>query len=703
MSSTHFMARSLLLIVLFGVPNLAHAQNLRLIDSLKSKLRGNSAGEFEILNNIGFEYRYSYPDSTILYCTRAYEIGKSKNLRKALAKPLSFIGLAKANQGDYAQALDYQNRAAEVALQQQDTFQLAHGYNNVGRIFFDQGDLVRAYSNFVKARDLFEKIDDKSGLAYTHRSLAGVFKSKKDLVKALEHSQKALALRRELGDQRAIASALMELGLVYEEMDSTALALTLFQKTDSIATAIDDRVTKAEIKIGMAEIFCMEGKSNEASALARDVVKIVSETTNQKIFLRARLLMAKCMIESKKTPDLAIPILLQVYESSAKSGNLVFQREAARLLAKVYAELDQLLKAKDFNNVYVILDRTIENADLSKEIERLQFQLLVEKTEKENQALKAQQVQDEALITRQRSQNLLLAIIALFVAVFAVLAWRLSQRRKIINQKLEDQNIHILAQREEIAKQNEILSRSNHELDGLNHEKDTLMNIVAHDLKSPLNRIYGLVKILESEVDLNEEQKAYLRLMKESTLGGLDLITDLLDVHAWKELRENPKPQAFSLHDFLEKKIHAFEHSAQEKGITIKWSARERENADRKIVSEPNYLGRIFDNLLSNAIKFSSSRSTVEVTGLWKDGLLMLTIKDQGPGFTKEDQTQMFQKFRKLSARPTAGESSNGLGLAIVRILVDRLGGTIDLKTAQGQGSEFIISIPAEIFQTVAI
>jgi signal transduction histidine kinase len=189
--------------------------------------------------------------------------------------------------------------------------------------------------------------------------------------------------------------------------------------------------------------------------------------------------------------------------------------------------------------------------------------------------------------------------------------------------------------------------------------------------------------------------------MKESTLGGLDLITDLLDVHAWKELRENPKPQAFNLHDFLEKKIHAFEQSAQEKGITIKWSARERENTDRKIISEPNYLGRIFDNLLSNAIKFSSSRSTVEVTGLWKDGLMLLTIKDQGPGFTKEDQKQMFQKFKKLSARPTAGESSNGLGLAIVRILVDRLGGTIDLRTSVGAGSEFQIRIPAEVFVEV--
>src|SRR5436190_14302755 len=177
MSSTTFQARSLLFIVFLAVADHCYAQNLRLIDSLKNQLQSNPVNEFEILNNIGFEYRYSYPDSTILYCTRAYELGKKNGIEKTLARPLSFIGLAKANQGDYALALDYQNRAVEVALQQQDSFQLAHGYNNLGRIFFDEGDLVRAYSNFVKAKDLFESIGDKSGLAYTHRSLANVFKS----------------------------------------------------------------------------------------------------------------------------------------------------------------------------------------------------------------------------------------------------------------------------------------------------------------------------------------------------------------------------------------------------------------------------------------------------------------------------------------------------------------------------------------------
>jgi signal transduction histidine kinase len=69
---------------------------------------------------------------------------------------------------------------------------------------------------------------------------------------------------------------------------------------------------------------------------------------------------------------------------------------------------------------------------------------------------------------------------------------------------------------------------------------------------------------------------------------------------------------------------------------------------------------------------------------------------DQGPGFTDADKASLFKKFKRLSARPTASESSNGLGLAIVKILVDRLGGTIELLSQVNKGSEFIIMLPSQ-------
>ncbi len=683
--------------ILYFISITAFCQNLKVLDSLKHALHsGTVEKQFDLLNTIGFEYRYSFPDSTIFYCTRAYELGKQLKVNKTLARPLSFIGLAMANQGDYKSALDYQYRSIDVALDQHDTVQLAHGYNNAGRIFFDEGDLVRAYTDFLRAEDLFDKIHDKSGLAYVYRSLATLFRSKKDFNRALENSEKALALRKELGDPRAITSAYMELGLVYEEMDSTPLALHQFASADSIALLVNDEVTKAELKIGIAEILFTEKRIKESEKMAADVLNRVTEKTNQKIFLRARLLSAKCKLEDKKNNE-ALVALNHVYLISEKSGNLVFQRDAAQLLSIVYSYQHNPGKIKEYHDIYQILNEKIQNSDLNREIERLQFQLQIEKAEKENESLKARQVQDESLIVRQRSQNLLLWIVAILVASLAILIWRISQKRKLTNRKLEDQNLHILEQREEIAKQNEILSNSNHELDKLNNEKDTLMNIVVHDLKSPLNRIHGLVRILELEGNLNNNQHEYVRLIKESTRGGLDLIMDLLDVHSWKELSENPEPSSFEFDQFFKERVHSFLGIADGKGIHLKAES----SVGQKIISEPGYLGRIIDNLVSNAIKFSPRNEPIEVKGSWQNGLLQISVKDKGPGFSDEDKKLMFQKFKKLSARPTAGENSNGLGLAIVKTLVDRMGGSIKLESSSRNGAEFIIEIPAEVVQPV--
>jgi signal transduction histidine kinase len=691
----HFRALTLLgvlpaLFLCFLFTNSA-AQNIHTIDSLRRQMGGASeAKQFELLNAMGFEFRFSFPDSTIYYCNKAYVLGQRIQLHKGMARPLSFIGLARANQGNYKMALEFYNRSLAVAAEQSDTLQLAHGHNNVGRIFHEKGDLVRAYNEFVLARDLFESINDRSGLAYVYRSLADLFKAKGDYQKALENSKKALDLRKSLGGQRAITSAYMELGLVYQQVDSTPLALRQFELADSIASIMADRITKAEIMVGMAEILCKEGRSSESAPLAEEVLQAVTENTNQRVFLRARLVLARCSIHLGKYP-LAATVLEKVYRSSETSGNVVFQRDAAQLLGKVNLRLNKPDQAQEYETIAQLLQGKIENEDLNKEIERLQFQLLTEKTEKENELLKAQQVKDEAVIAEQRFQNLMLLTIMIFGTILAVSVWTVSRKRKAINQQLEEQNQHIRAQREEIIKQNEVLSNSNRELDSLNHEKDTLMNIVAHDLKAPLNRISGLAHILERDGELSSQQKELLRLVKDCTRGGIDLISGLLDVHAFNDERETPKPSAISFDEFIKQKAQPYHALGEAKGIKIHGVNRIQD----RVLCDASYLGRIIDNLISNAVKFSPRNSIVEVSTEWKSGCIYLSVKDQGPGFSQQDLGHLYEKFRRLSAQPTGGESSHGLGLAIVKTLVDRLGGSIELETSP-KGSEFLVRIPAE-------
>lgn len=683
------MKQKLLIITLFLVSVSATAQNRHLIDSLKQVLvKSNGVAKFNVLNALGFEYRLSFPDSTVYYCQQAYDLGVAIKIKKELAKPLNLMGLARKFNGDYKGAFQFQSKAIEIAEEQHDSAQLGYSYNNFGRLFFDQGDISRAYDTFLKAKEMFEIIDDKSGLAYVYRSLSDLYRSQSDYPKALDMSLQALKIRKDDGDPRAIISSLMELGTLYTEMKSKIDAARCFEKADSIAIKLDDKVSDAEIKIKYAEFLVNNDQEIKAEQLANSVYDFIERTKNVRLLPQALLL--KGIVNYRKGElNSAITFFNRVISITEKS-HLDLQRDAYFYLSKIFEKQGKQAEATQATIKYLILKESLQNIELARQIEKLQFQLEIEKKELENEQLKASELQKEAIIKQQRLENVFLVVVAGLTTALFVLQYRNSKKRRETNEKLAKQNTEIEKQDDEIKKQNEKLFRHNQMLSELNHEKDTLMSIVAHDLKSPLNRIKGLIDLIElSGTHLNDEQRKYISLIKESTRSGVDLITDLLDVNSLEVNRE-PNFSIFDLNKFIDERITIFRQHALAKQIDIKFDSKAKD----LVFLDQEYLARIMDNLLSNAIKFSPKGSLVAVTLGEQGGYFYISVKDQGPGFSDEDKRSLYQKFKKLSARPTAGESSNGLGLAIVKTLVDRLDGEIELKTQVNQGSEFFIRFP---------
>jgi signal transduction histidine kinase len=675
------------LIFLFLLSLSSRAQHQSHIDSLKKLLSFNKGKErFSLLNDIGFAYRLSYPDSTIYYCNLAYDLGKELGFDKELSKPLSFIGLASAYKGDYKTSFDFHLRAIEVAEQQNDSLQLAYCYNNFGRLFFDQGDLTRAYDNLIKALNIFEAIQDPAGLAYVYRSLSNIYKSQNDFPKALEMSLKAYALRKSVGEPRGLLSALSELGLVHSEMKNKAGAERCFEQADSIAQRISDFISVAELRIGWAEFLANNDDVEKARSLAQQAYRTVVETSNNRLMPRANLLMGQVHYKLAENKD-AISFLEKVVDNTGEA-HLDLQRDAHFYLSKIYEKLGKQAEATRYTNKYLVLKESLVSVELARQIEKLQFQLEIEKKERENELLKANEARSESIIQQQKLENITLLAVAAFVSALFFMQWRNNKKRKETSDKLARQNEEIAMQREENILQNERLAKRNLELSDLNHEKDTLMNIVAHDLKSPLNRIKGLADLIEMEGELSETQKKYVVLIRDSTRSGLDLINDLLDVNSLDVNRE-PNYSTFDLHAFVVDRMGTFRHYASAKEIELKIIG---DHADVSL--DQDYLARVLDNLISNAIKFSPRNSRVILKTSHDEGRFSISVKDEGQGFTETDRKYLYQKFRKLSARPTAGESSNGLGLAIVKILVDRMGGEVELKSEPGHGSEFVVRFP---------
>jgi signal transduction histidine kinase len=667
----------------------ALGQNLQLIDSIRVQLKtANGERKFNLLNDLAWEYRWAYPDSTIFYAKQANTLGHSLSLTKAMAEPINFIGVALNYKGNRLSAFEYFEQALKISTAQSDSLQIAHSNNNLGRLFFEQGLLSRSYSYFVKALSIFEAIDDSTGLAYTYQSLANLYKSQRDYVKAENNYLKANKLRFALGNTRDIMSGYLQTGRLYQDNGQYDKALKYLLLADSSGHVINDEINLAEIKTFMAENYLHQDRLNEAEAICIEGLQVIEAKNNIRMQPQAYLTLGQIksekndLREARKYFTLALNISSSTKDLNAKMRAHYFLWKLSEKEKNKGAELENL-------NQYLILKDSIKDLDLARQVERLQFEIEIQRKEKENELLKVNQAKTDITVEQQKLQNIILIIIIGFVSALGLMQWRSSKRRREINETLAQQNQFIQNQRREIIEQNEKLSRRNEQLSDLNHEKDTLMSIVAHDLKSPLNTIKGVADLMELEGGLTEDQKRYVSMTKDATQAGLYLIKDLLDVHM---LEENVLPHytSFDISAFLLKKVNAFQPMAESKKIHLHITRIE----NVEVWMDADYLTRIIDNLFTNAIKFSNKNSSVEVAAGKSADTLWISIKDQGQGFSEKDRRDLFQKFKKLSAQPTAGESSNGLGLAIVKTLVDRMKGTIELISEKGKGSEFIIKFP---------
>jgi signal transduction histidine kinase len=679
----------ILLITLCAFSFLTNGQNRELISKLKQDLeRAENQKRFGLLNELAWEYRWALPDSTIHYASEAFVLGQNLKLSKGIAEPLNYIGVAYNYKGDRIKAYEHYDQALKISTGQKDSSQIAYSNNNLGRLFFEQGIMSRSYEYFTRSLSIFESIKDRSGLAYTYQSLANLYKSQRDFPKAEQNHLKAYRIRLELGNTRDIMSALGQIGRLHQDNNDHEKALFYLHKADSAGRVIHDEINLAEIATLIADSYLHQNQLNKAESMCSQGLSVITKLNNVRMLPQAYLTMGQIKF-TKQDFAASRKYIVEALTIASRIKDLNSKMESHYWLWKLSEKENNASEVMKNQNQYLILKDSVKDLDVARQVERLQFEIEIGRKEQENELLKAHQAKNDAVIEQQKLQNIILIIVIASISVLALAQWISIRRRRLINEKLAEQNQFIQRQRQEIIEQNEKLFRRNQELSDLNYEKDTLMSIVAHDLKSPLNRINGMIEIMELEGGLSTDQRTYLQMIKEATRSGLDLIKDLLDVHM---LQENivPHHAAFDMSAFVLEKTKEFEPSADAKGIHLQISRVENEEVNLDV----NYLSRIVDNLLSNAIKFSKPDSVVEIGAGKENGNFWISVKDQGPGFSEKDRNQLFQRFKKLSARPTGGESSNGLGLAIVKTLVDRLNGSIELISEPEKGSEFVVRLP---------
>jgi PAS domain S-box-containing protein len=235
------------------------------------------------------------------------------------------------------------------------------------------------------------------------------------------------------------------------------------------------------------------------------------------------------------------------------------------------------------------------------------------------------------------------------------------------------------------------LIEANSKLLYFNEEKNHFLGIAAHDLRTPLNTILGLITLFKlKNENLTADQLEYLQYMEKSCVSMQLLINDLLDINRIEQGLNTLHPSQVSLIALLDQQLHAFKEIAKKKDISLILE----DSPDVMLTTDPEALCRVFENLLSNAIKFSQQHTAVTIRVTNHRTHVSVDIIDHGPGILKEEMGMLFNKFQRLSARPTGGESSSGLGLSIVKELITTLQGKITVESEINKGTTFTIELP---------
>ncbi|KXB97806.1 MAG: hypothetical protein AA908_05225 [Chlorobi bacterium NICIL-2] len=664
----------------------------------------DDATRIELLIARARQLQSQHPQQAIAYAHRALELAEQHSFAKAIAESKAVLGYAAAANAEFERAVEqledaltsyaqlgnrddaihvastlaglyfklsrfdkallHLHNALSLCEQSNIVQPLAALHSNIASIYQELGQLDLALEHYLKALDIKEQHGKAPvSIAVTINNIASVYFRLGHFETALDYTQQALAWLEHEGQEQELLATLENMGRIFLSMQRYDEALEYLSKALSRAYRIG-----AEYNIAMA-IFLI-GKVHRARgdsatalsylAMALSLFRKLNAQSEVSYVLDA---IAQCY-RLHNAPRRALRYYKQAIEVARQTQSTLLEAELAENVSQILEELGHYQTALVFFRRSTELRRRILADDAQKLIAVMETRH------------KIQQEAREKEIYRLRSVELANALS------------ELQEKTAALQSAYEE-----LEQQQAITAQiNTQLQQANERLATLDRERSELLSIVTHDLKNLVASIKISAETLRHPKVVNkldQVQKLAARIL-EVTDNMQHLITSLLDVSALEAGKLSVHLQPVAAHSLASKLVERYQPHASAKSITLLASLDQC-----WAMADPVRLEEVFDNLLSNAIKYTPPGGEVRILLGQRGDAVRFVVSDTGPGFTDQDKQKLFTKFQRLSARPTGGESSTGLGLAIAKRLVELMHGRIWLESSPGEGAIFYVEVPS--------
>jgi signal transduction histidine kinase len=559
---------------------------------------------------------------------------------------------------------------------QADRLPLAWFIFYVGGAFYYKQEYAKALSHYKQVLIFLEELGDSELKADVNSAMAAVAMERGDYVSAITLLESVLSICKEEGDYQKMAYILQmlsvaqfELGNFQESKDTLLMCEQLCGET----IACNNLRSQVLNGIGNA---CVELREYTEAERYFDEALEFCETVGDRLgAANAKCEKGQLYHRIKRYSD-ALQLCQDAEVLFTELGFDIYVSAAVIYQGSIYADQDSLLfNPEEAKKCFLTGLDIAQKCDYKDWIIRAHQALseLYEKTARSREALHHLKVSHQIQCNVHRDASLM----------------RVEQLQVVLDVENE-------RKKQQIEKEKNItLNESNRKLKYLLDERREFMGLAAHDLKNPLAGIIGLVDHLKEHrcCEDYEDIPSLLELMEQSAVSALSIVTNILDDNRLEEGQVTLKRKKCSLNKICKEITNLYKERAIVKGIEL---ICEDDGKAVKALIDEFMVRQILDNLISNAIKFSGKGNHVWVRlRNSEDGESHeIHVVDDGPGISKTDQNKLFQRFAKLANKPTANEGSSGLGLSIVKKLVEMNKGTVCCKSVVGKGSTFIVRFP---------